>query len=129
MKVVKLALQRAIRDRMLLLKQRAKIRCAISDDENTKFFHVSASQHFRKKLIHVLHTRAQTFSHDHKSLILKKHIKTCWARTPASKILISLTSTMYLSPNLGISTCLSPSMRSKKRSPHEPECQPWPRWL
>lgn len=71
--ILKITLHRATRDRSKLLCQRAKIKGAVLGDENNKFFHVSASQRFRKNKIPVLIDQGTEFhSHAEKAHILKR---------------------------------------------------------
>lgn len=63
-------LHRTIKEKFAHWKQRGKIRAAIDGDENTKFFHVSASQRMRKNQIKILELNGQEFeNHEQKASI------------------------------------------------------------
>lgn len=69
--VIVTSLQRAIRQKVLFWKQRGKVKATIDGDKNTKKFHVSASQRFRKNNIAILEDNWVEFSaHDNKAAIL-----------------------------------------------------------
>ncbi|KAE8777174.1 Casein kinase I-2-like protein [Hordeum vulgare] len=69
--VVIIALQRAMRQKVLFWKQRWKVKAVIDGVENNKFFHVSASQRFQKNSIAILEDNGVEFSsHDSKAAIL-----------------------------------------------------------
>lgn len=60
-----------MREKALYWIQRGKIRTAIEGDENSRFFHASASARLRKNKINVLlHNESEFFSHHDKSSIL-----------------------------------------------------------
>lgn len=64
-------LSRASQSKLLLWKQRSKIKAAIEGDENTKFFHACANQRLRKNRIQVIeHNGSDFVSHEHKAAIL-----------------------------------------------------------
>lgn len=65
-------LQRTIRQKVAFWKQRGKIRGAIEGDENTRFFHASATQRSRtNKIPKLIHSDADMFLHEQKAAILK----------------------------------------------------------
>jgi hypothetical protein len=64
-------LSRTTREKLLLWKQRSKIRAAIEGDENTRYFHACASQRMRHNKIQVLdHDNMEVFGHEQKAQIL-----------------------------------------------------------
>ncbi|XP_066311036.1 uncharacterized protein [Miscanthus floridulus] len=64
-------LSRTVKEKLLLWKQRSKIRAAIEGDENTRYFHACASQQLRHNKIQVLdHDDMELFGHDQKAQLL-----------------------------------------------------------
>lgn len=64
-------LDRVTQSKLLLWKQRSKIKAAIEGDENTKYFHACANQRLRKNKIQILeHDGCDVSNHDSKVAIL-----------------------------------------------------------
>lgn len=64
-------LSRIVKEKLLLWKQRSKIRAAIDGDENTRYFHACASQRLRHNKIQVLdHDGMELFGHEQKARLL-----------------------------------------------------------
>ena len=69
--VIITVLSRTTRAKLLLWKQRAKIRAAVDGDENTRFFHACANQRRRKNNIQVIeHDDREVHGHGPKAAIL-----------------------------------------------------------
>jgi hypothetical protein len=64
-------LSRTVKEKLLLWKQKSKIRVALEGDENTRYFHACASQRLRHNKIQVLdHDDLELFGHDQKAQLL-----------------------------------------------------------
>ena len=69
--VVVTVLGRTTNAKLLLWKQRAKIRAAVEGDENTRFFHACANQRRRRNNIQVLeHNGCEVHGHEQKAAVL-----------------------------------------------------------
>lgn len=70
------ALHVSVKECVLYWKLRAKVRYAVAGDENTGFFHASASSQFRKNCIPVLSVDGvDLFSHESKACALRAYYK------------------------------------------------------
>lgn len=64
-------LDRVTQAKLLLWKQRSKVKAAIEGDENTRYFHACTNQRLRKNKIQVLeHDGCDVFNHDSKAAVL-----------------------------------------------------------
>jgi len=69
--VITSVLSRCTQARLLIWKQRAKIRAAIDGDENTRYFHACANHRRRKNNIQVLeHNNSELHEHEQKAMVL-----------------------------------------------------------
>jgi hypothetical protein len=65
-------LSRVTHAKLLLWKQRSKIRAALEGDENTRFFHACANQRNRRNKIQVVeHDGREIYNHDQKATVLR----------------------------------------------------------
>ena len=77
-------LQRTIRDKVAFWKQRGKIRTAIEADENTRFFHASASNRLRRNKISILEINGVEISnHQQKTDVPTSYFKFLLGVTPS----------------------------------------------
>ena len=64
-------LSRVTHSKLLLWKQRGKVRAAIEGDKNTRFFHACANQRHRRNKIQVIeHEGCELHNHDQKAAVL-----------------------------------------------------------
>jgi hypothetical protein len=69
--VVTTVLSRTTHAKLLLWKQRAKVRAAVEGDENTRFFHVCANQRRRQNTIQLVeHNGSEIHGHVQKAVVL-----------------------------------------------------------
>jgi hypothetical protein len=84
-KIVISTLHRTIRAKLAHWRQRGKIRAAIDGDENSKYFHVCASNRFRKNKISVLSLQGNDYTnHDQKMEILTQFFKELLGSCPTT---------------------------------------------
>lgn len=64
-------LSRVSQSKLLLWKQRSKVRAALEGDENTRYFHTCANQRYRRNKIQIIeHEGYEIHNHDQKVVIL-----------------------------------------------------------
>jgi hypothetical protein len=64
-------LGRATQAKLMLWKQRSKVRAALQGDENTRYFHACANQRHRRNKIQVIeHDNCELHNHDQKAMVL-----------------------------------------------------------
>jgi hypothetical protein len=64
-------LNRVTQEKLLLWKQRSKVRAAVEGDENTRFFHACANQRLRRNKIQLIeHDGMEVYNHDSKAALL-----------------------------------------------------------
>lgn len=69
--IITSVLGRVTHAKLLMWKQRSKVRVAVEGDENTRFFHAYANQRHRKNKIQIIeHDGCELHNHDQKATVL-----------------------------------------------------------
>jgi hypothetical protein len=107
------ALQLSIRERALYWRARAKVRYALEGDENTKFFHASATCRLRRNSIPSLNIDGvDTSDHSGKASILKNFFTELLGTVSRTTVGLNLESLYPDTPSLAAASVrLSPQTR------------------